>query len=85
MNSLVRQNAITADKLANVFVDYLHDEWYGFINMINIRPCVSDAVVAKKLTFLLEHAHRIKSMDDEMLNHMKGLLTTVTRDINNAQ
>jgi len=82
MNTLVRQNASTTEQHIKGFVEYIEYEWADFMNLINIRPCVSDDVIAKKLTFLLEHVDCIKSMNDELLNYMKGLLTTVTRNAN---
>ena len=84
MNTLVRQNASTTEEHIKGFVDYVEYEWTIFLDMMNTQPFVGNTVIAKKLTFLLDHADCIKSMNDDTLKQMKGLLTTVSRNENDS-
>ena len=85
MNTLVRQNASTTEQHIKGYTDYLEYEYRDLMDMLNGRPGVSDSALLDKLTIVLEQPDRIKSMDDDMVNRLKGLLTTMTRDVNNAQ
>jgi hypothetical protein len=83
MNTLGRQNAARSADIAKGFAEYVEDEWNNFLGMISTQSNISNNVIAKKVTFLLEHADRIRTMNDDMLNQMKGILTTISRDSNN--
>ncbi len=82
--SLVRQNASTTAEHIQGYTDYLEYEFKNLMDMLNGRPGVSDAALLKKLTIVLEQPDRIKYMDDDLLNRLKGLFVIVSRNASNS-